>query len=75
MEASIKIGTKVVAVDGCQCPRVGQVCDIESSRWGTNYVVMMQDGSVEYASSFMSRATIGQIGWYVATDAMLSVLA
>lgn len=69
----LPIGTMVLAEDGYS-PRLGQICDVETDRWGTHYVVVMADGTFNTVHSVMPAGSHG-IGWKVATSEWVELLA
>ena len=65
-----KIGTKVIANDGFNGGRIGQVVDHQTTRFGVFHVVLI-DGQFDQVMS-IGAADMRGIGWKVATDAELS---
>lgn len=55
---ALKVGTRVSYEDMANPRRQGTVCDIETNRWGTQYVIAWQDGEV-------SHSDCRQHGWKV----------
>jgi hypothetical protein len=62
----IPIGTTLLANDGFS-HELGQICDIESTRWGQHYVVVMADGSLRTVHSLKDDCNSTRIGWSVAS--------
>ena len=56
---NIQIGTEVSYSDMANPLRKGQVSDIVTSTWGTQYEVAFEDGTFEYSD-------LRQAGWKVA---------
>lgn len=63
------IGTMVISDDSFTT-RMGQVCDITTSRWGTFHVVIIE-GKFEQVGHIDEQGTRG-IGWKVATPAEIA---
>ena len=75
MEITFKlpIGTMLLADDGFS-QELGQICDIESTRWGQHYVAVMADGSFRTVDHVADKSG-GGIGWSVASPEWIARLA
>lgn len=69
---NLPIGTMLLANDGFT-PELGQICDVESDRWGTHYVVVMADGSFRSVNSVDDECN-DRIGWSVASPEWIARL-
>ena len=69
----LPIGTMLVA-ESQYGDRLGQICDVETNRWGTHYVVVLADGTFDTVHSVMPAGSRG-IGWKVATPEWIELLA
>jgi len=69
---NLPIGTMLLANDGFT-PELGQICDVESDRWGTHYVVVMEDGSFR-SVNFVDDECSDRIGWSVASPQWIARL-
>jgi hypothetical protein len=69
---NLPIGTMLVANDGFS-QRLGQICDIETTRFGQNYVVVMADGSFRAVHSVKDECS-SRIGWAVASPEWIARL-
>jgi hypothetical protein len=70
---NLPIGTMLLANDGF-CEELGQICDIESTRWGQHYVVVMADGTFRTAHSVDPDCS-SKIGWSVASPQWIARLS
>jgi hypothetical protein len=70
---SLPIGTMLLANDGF-CPELGQICDIENTRWGQHYVAVMADGSFRAVHSLLDKCD-DRIGWSVASPEWIARLS
>jgi hypothetical protein len=69
---NLPIGTTLMANDGFQ-QRLGQICDIETTRFGQHYVVVMADGSFRTVHSVDDKCS-SRIGWAVASPEWIALL-
>lgn len=70
---NLPIGTMLLANDGFM-PQLGQICDVESTRWGQHYVVVMADGSFRSVHSVDDESS-NRIGWSVASAKWIARLS
>jgi hypothetical protein len=69
----LPIGTVLMSNDGFT-PKLGQICDIETSQWGQHYVVVLANGSFCTVHN-VNESTDGRIGWSVATAEWIARLS
>jgi hypothetical protein len=70
---NLPVGTMLLTNDGFS-EELGQICDIESTRWGQHYVAVMANGSFRTVHS-VSEKCDGRIGWSIASPEWIARLA
>jgi hypothetical protein len=70
---NLPIGTMLMGSDGFM-PRLGRICDVETTRFGQHYVVVMADGSFESVHAVDDECS-NRIGWPVASAEWIARLS